>query len=94
MVKPNNFPDKPRQIVWAKNLTRRPPLVVYVKFQLVYTTTSQSGSQLLLASASSNVQLGLGSEKAFEEYLGISIIFSSAALVQIWLLIVRSPQYQ
>ncbi len=40
------------------------------KFQFVYTTTSQIGSQLLLASTSSKVLLGQGSEKAFNECLG------------------------
>ncbi len=34
-----------------------PCLVVYVKFQFVYTTKSKMGSQLLLASTSSHVQL-------------------------------------
>ncbi len=43
--------------VWAKQLTRLPSLVVYAKFQFVYTTKSKMGSQLLLASASSQVQL-------------------------------------
>ncbi len=44
--------------VWVKQLTRPPCLVV---------TTSKIGSQLLLASTSSNVQLGRGSEKTFNE---------------------------
>ncbi len=43
--------------VWAKQLTRLPCLVVYVKFQFAYTTKSKIGSQLLLASTSSHVQL-------------------------------------
>ncbi len=43
--------------VWAKQLTRLPCLVVYVKFQFVYTTKSKMGSQLLLATTSSHVQL-------------------------------------
>ncbi len=41
----------------AKQLTRLPCLVVYVKFKFVYTTKSKMGSQLLLASTSSHVQL-------------------------------------
>ncbi len=44
---------------WAKQLTRRPCLEVYVKFGFVYVTKSKMGSQLLLASG--------GSEKAFNE---------------------------
>ncbi len=43
--------------VWAKQLTRLPCLVVYVKFQFVYTTRSKMGSQLLLGPTSSQVQL-------------------------------------
>ncbi len=43
--------------VWAKQLTRLPGLVVYVKFQFVYTTNSKMGSQLLLTSTSFHVQL-------------------------------------
>ncbi len=58
--------------VWATQLTRLPCLVVYVKFQFVYTTQSKMGSQLLLDSTSSQVQLGQGSEKAFNECLGVS----------------------
>ncbi len=43
--------------VWAKQLTRLPCLVVYAKFQFVCTTKSKMGSQILLASTSSHVQL-------------------------------------
>ncbi len=43
--------------VRAKQLTRLPCLVVYAKFQFVYTTKSKMGSQLLLASTSCHVQL-------------------------------------
>ncbi len=42
--------------VYAKQPTRLPCLVVYVKFQFVYTTKSTLGSQLLLASTSFHVQ--------------------------------------
>ncbi len=56
--------------VWANQLTRLPYLKVYAKFQLVYTTTSKIGSQLLL---------GRGSEKAFNERQGVSNIVPSAA---------------
>ncbi len=38
--------------------------------QYVYTTTTKIDSQLLLASTSSNVLLGPGSEEAFKECLG------------------------
>ncbi len=65
--------------VWAKQLTRLPCLVVNVKFQFVYTTSSKIGSQLLLASTSSNVLLERGSEKTFNECLGVSNVFPSAA---------------
>ncbi len=65
--------------VWANQLTRLPCLVVYVKFRFVYITASQIGSQLLLASTSSNALLGQGSEKAFNECLGVSDASSSAA---------------
>ncbi len=43
------------KLVWAKQLTRLPCLVVYVKFQFVYTTKSKMVIQLLLASTSSHV---------------------------------------
>ncbi len=58
--------------VWANQLTRLSCLVVNVKFQFVYTTTSEIGSQLLLAPTSSTVLLGRGSLKAFNECLGVS----------------------
>ncbi len=65
--------------------------MVYVKFQFVYAcmfaSTTKMGSQLLRAFISSKVLLGEGSEKAFNEYLGVRIAFPSAAEVQIWLLI-------
>ncbi len=57
---------------WANQMTRLPCSVVFVKFQFVYTTTSKIDSQLLLAPTSSNVLLGRGSVKAFNEYLGVS----------------------
>ncbi len=60
--------------VWAKQLTRLPCLVVCVKFQFVYTTKSKMGSQLLLDSTYSQVQLGRGSQKAFNECLCVSNI--------------------
>ncbi len=63
--------------VRATQLTRLPCLVVYVKFQFVYTTKSKIDSLLLLASTSSNVLLGRGSEKAFNECLGVSNVFPS-----------------
>ncbi len=53
--------------------------MVYVKSQCVYTTKSKIGSQLLLASTSSHVQLRRGSEKAFNECLGVSNVFPAAA---------------
>ncbi len=59
--------------VWATQLIGLPCLVVYVKRG--YTTTSEIGSQLLLASTSSNVLLGQGSEKAFNECLGVRNVF-------------------
>ncbi len=40
-----------------------------MKLQLVYTTASKIGNQLLLASTISNVLLGPGSVKAFNECL-------------------------
>ncbi len=58
--------------VWAKQLTRLSCLVVYVKSQLGYATNSKMGSQLLLASTRSHVQLLRGSKKAFNECLGVS----------------------
>ncbi len=61
--------------VWAKQLTRLPCLVIDVKFQFVYTTKSKMVSQLLLASITSHVQLYRGSEKAFNECLGVSSVF-------------------
>ncbi len=78
--------------VWANQLTRLPCLVVYVKVQFVSTITSKIGSQLLPSSTNSNAQLGRGPEKAFNECLGVSNVFHSAALVQIWLLTVKLLQ--
>ncbi len=63
---------------WAP-LTRLPCLVFYVKLQFVHTTKSKMGSQLLLTSTSSHVQLWRGSEKAFNECLGVSNVFPTAA---------------
>ncbi len=60
--------------------------MVFVKFQFMYATTSKIDSQLLLASTSSKVLLGRGSEEAFNEYLGLSSVFPSVAQVQIWVL--------
>ncbi len=76
---------KPAKAVWANQLTRLSCLVVYAKVQLVFTT-SEIGSQLLLASTSSNVLLGRGSVKAFNQCLGVGNFLPSAALVQLWLL--------
>ncbi len=46
----------------------------------VYTTKSKVGKQLLLAaSTSSHIQLRRGSEKAFNECLGVSNFFPSVA---------------
>ncbi len=73
---------KAAKAVWAKLLTRLPCLVVCVKFQLVYNTKSKMGSQLLLASISSHVQLWRRFEKAFSECLGVSNVFPTAAKVQ------------
>ncbi len=70
---------KAAKAVWAKQLTRLPCLVVYVKFQFVYTTTSEIGIQLLLASTSSNILVVRRSDKAFNECLGVSNVFPSAA---------------
>ncbi len=75
--------------VWAKQLTRLPCSVIYVKFEFVYTTTSKIGTQLLLTSSSSKVKLCPGSEKVFNEFLGLSNAFPS---VQIWLLIIMRWQ--
>ncbi len=62
-------------LVRAVEVRTRPCLAVYVKFQSVFITTSKIGSQLLLASTSSDVLLGWGSEKAFNECLGVSNVF-------------------
>ncbi len=40
------------------------------------------GSQFLLASTSSHVQLCRGSEKTFNDYLGVSNVFPNAVFVQ------------
>ncbi len=74
------------EAVRANQLTRLPCLVVRLKFRTVCTAASKIGSQLLLASTSSNLLRGLGSEKVFAECLGVSSVFSSATYVQIWLL--------
>ncbi len=58
--------------VWANQLARLPCSAVYVKFQFVYATTSEIGSQLWLASISSNVLLGRDSEEAFTECLFVN----------------------
>ncbi len=49
--------------------------MVYTKLKSAYATTSKIGSQILRASTSSKVLLGRGSEKAFDECLGVSNIF-------------------
>ncbi len=61
---------------------------------LVHYVLVSIGSQLLLASTSSIVLLGRGSEKTFYECLGhsLSIAFLSAALAQLWLLIITRWQ--
>ncbi len=65
---------------WANQLIRPSSLVVPVQFVFVYNTTSKIGSQLLLDSTRSNVLLGQGSEKTFNECLGVSNDFPSTAL--------------
>ncbi len=42
----------------------------------------------MLASTSSNVLLGRGAEKAFDEFLGVSSAFPFATLAQLWFLII------
>ncbi len=69
-----------------------PFFVVCVRFQFGHTTKSRSFSQLLLASTNSNALLEWGSEKAFSECLGVNNVFTSAALVQLWLLIIMRWQ--
>ncbi len=54
-----------------------------MSFNAVYTTASKIDSQLLLASTSSNVPSGWGSEKAFNECLGVNSAFPSAAQVEL-----------
>ncbi len=67
------------KLVWAYQVTRLPCLMIYVKFQFVYTTTNKIDSQVLLASTSSNALLGRGSEEAFNESLGERKVFLSDA---------------
>ncbi len=64
--------------VWAKQVTGLPCLVAYAKFQFVYTTKSNIGSQHLLASTRSNVLLGRGSDKEINECIGVSNAFPFA----------------
>ncbi len=61
----------------AYHLTRLPCLMIYDKFQSVYTATSKIDSQILLASASSNVLLRRGSVKAFHACLLANNVFPS-----------------
>ncbi len=61
--------------VWAKQLIRLPCLVVYVKYEFVSATKTKMGSQLLLATTSSQVQISRRFEKAFNECLGVSNVF-------------------
>ncbi len=68
--------------VWANELTLLLCLVINVKFQFGWTTKSTMGSQLLLASISSQVQLWLWSDKAFNECLVVSNVLHLATLVQ------------
>ncbi len=56
-------------------------LLAYKNRNLMYTT--KQGSRV----TSSNVLLGRGSEKAFNECPGVSNVLPSAALAQVWLLI-------
>ncbi len=49
--------------------------MVYAKLKSVYASTSKIGSQILPASTSSKVLLGRGSEKAFDECLGVGTVF-------------------
>ncbi len=67
-------PVRANQLIWLSCL------VVPVKFRFVYNTTSKMGSPFLLDSTSSNVLLGRGSEKAFNECVGVSNVFPSTAL--------------
>ncbi len=53
-------------------------LVIYNQYSVVCGALS-IGSQLLLVSTCSNVLLGRGSEKAFNDFLGVSNVFSPAA---------------
>ncbi len=59
-----------------------------VKFQnFENITTNKHGNQLLAASASSSILPRVGYDKAFYEYLGVSIAFLYVARVQPWLII-------
>ncbi len=60
--------------VCANQLVRLSCLVVRVKFQFVYNIRRKVDSQLLLASVRSNVLLARGSEKGFNDFLGVSIV--------------------
>ncbi len=77
MLKLNNFSDKPSEMKhrlmicnqsWIKMAGGKTLFTLYVKFANV---------------TSSNVQHGRGSEKAFDECLGISNVFPFTALVQL-----------
>ncbi len=52
----------------------------------MYATTSKIGSQHLLASTIRKVLLVQGSEKAFNECLGLSSVFPSVVLILNWVL--------
>ncbi len=78
---------RPTQTRFATNILYTPQssqLLRSDRFRCYYTTSSKIGSQLLLASSSSNVLHGRGSEKAFNECLGVSNVIP---FVQIWLLV-------
>ncbi len=57
--------------------------LICVMLNISHTTTSEIGSPLFLAS---NVLPGLNSEKAFNECLGVSNVYSDVAEAQQWLL--------
>ncbi len=73
-------------------MTPLPCLVVQVKVKCVLTTKNKIGSPLLLAYTNFNVLLRRGSRKASKTCQGANNVFPSAALVQIWLLIIRRWQ--
>ncbi len=63
----------------AKQLTRLPYVLVYVKFQFYNTSARKFDSRFMLVSTISNVLLGWGSKQAFSERLEVRNVFHSAA---------------